>query len=358
MEITPQFWQNKKVFLTGHTGFKGSWMTLLLESLGSKVYGFALAPNTQPNLFELAQISKISHSKIGDIRNRETLTEAFKEANPDIVIHMAAQPLVRYSYSNPVETYETNVMGTLNLLEAIRTVPSNVKSVVIITTDKCYENKEWIWSYRENEALGGYDPYSSSKACTELLTQSYRNSFLKSKNIHIATTRAGNVIGGGDWSLDRLVPDIIRSSENKQILNIRSPQALRPWQHVLEPLSGYLMLAERLYIDGDKYAEAWNFGPYEQDVKSVEWIANHLLELFNTADLLKINPDPNQPHEATLLKLDSSKAIRRLGWQPKWTIRKSLEKIYEWHLAHRQEQNMREICLSQIKDFAVSKPSI
>jgi CDP-glucose 4,6-dehydratase len=340
------FWNNKRVFLTGHTGFKGSWLALWLHSLGAKVYGYSLPPNTSPALFEVANIaSLLSGNTLADIRDYDTLSKSISEAQPDVVFHLAAQPLVRRSYVDPTETYSTNVMGTVNLLEAVRQC-SQAKAVVNITTDKCYENKEWIWAYREDEPMGGHDPYSSSKGCAELVTASYRNSFYESAGIGLATARAGNVIGGGDWSDDRLIPDFLRAIDAQVTLKIRSPHAIRPWQHVLEPLNGYLLLAQAVYEEPQTYASAWNFGPHEQDAKEVAWIVNKLAtHMPQTQWQIDANP---QLHEANLLKLDSSKARQYLKWQPVWDLEMALQKIAEWHLAWHAQQNMQAVCLTQI----------
>lgn len=344
--IVRDFWQNKRVFLTGHTGFKGSWLALWLHSLGARVYGYALRPDTTPALFEVANIEALlSGHTLADIRDYTILSHSITDAQPDIVFHLAAQPLVRRSYADPIETYSTNVMGTVNLLEAIRQ-SATVKAVVNITTDKCYENKEWIWAYRENEPMGGHDPYSSSKGCAELITASYRNSFYENAGIGLASARAGNVIGGGDWSVDRLIPDFLRAIDAQECLRIRSPHAIRPWQHVLEPLKGYLLLAQALYEEPKTYASAWNFGPHEQDAKEVSWIVNKLATyLPETRWQIDANP---QPHEANLLKLDSSKAQHYLKWQPVWSLDMSLQKIAEWHLAWHAQQDMQAVCLAQI----------
>lgn len=340
------FWQNKNVFLTGHTGFKGGWLALWLTNRGAKVYGYALAPPTDPALFHVCNIqSKISNHTQGDIRDGNALLCAMQASQADIVFHLAAQPLVRYSYQEPLETYATNVMGTVNLLEAARKTPS-VKAVVNITTDKCYENREWVWPYRENEALGGYDPYSSSKACAELVTAAYRYSFLQAKNIQIASARAGNVIGGGDWAQDRLIPDFLRSIDAKQPLTIRSPNATRPWQHVLEPLAGYMNLAEKLFEHGAEFAEAWNFGPDEADARPVQWIVEHLCQRIPGATWRR--EQAIQPHEAHLLRLDSSKAKSQLNWLPRWSLTTALCRTLDWHLAWKQGADMAKICLEQI----------
>src|SRR5450759_4295801 len=307
MTINKQFWNKKRVLITGHTGFKGSWLILLLHNMRSEVYGYALEPPTNPNMFEEAKIAGLVNSNIGDIRDYDKLLSTIQLVNPEIVIHMAAQPLVRESYKNPVDTYSTNVMGTVNLLEAIRKTPG-IKAVVNVTTDKCYENREWRWGYRENEPMGGYDPYSNSKGCSELVTSAYRNSFFNAKDyqkhgVALASARAGNVIGGGDWAEDRLIPDFIRAISKGEEVKIRSPYAIRPWQHVLEPLSGYLMLAERLYSAGPSFAEGWNFGPEDSDSKSVEWITNKICQFWGNEASYELDKNP-QPHESSYLKLD------------------------------------------------------
>jgi CDP-glucose 4,6-dehydratase len=348
------FYKNKKVLLTGHTGFKGSWLCMLLKHLGADIYGYALEPPTKPNLFELCKIDNIIHSTIGDIRDFKKLTETLKSIQPEIIIHMAAQAIVMESYKNPVETYDINVMGTIKLLEAIRSL-SSVKAVVNVTTDKCYENKEWHWGYRENDHLGGYDPYSSSKACSEIVTAAYRRSFFQPPASSfqlpgIATARAGNVIGGGDWAADRLIPDFIRSIEKKEKIIIRSPNSIRPWQHVLEPLRGYLVLAEALYNAGDKYADAWNFGPNDEDAKNVEWIVKYLCESWGNGAAYTIDSKP-QPHEATYLKLDCSKAKAVLNWHPRWSLRTALDNIVEFTKAYINKEDLEKICTNQIKNY-------
>ena len=354
MTINKEFWYKKKVLITGHTGFKGSWLSLLLHKLGIDVYGYALEPPTNPSLFEEVQISQLVNSSIGDIRDYDKLLRIVQSVKPEIVIHMAAQPLVRESYKNPVETYSVNVMGTVNLLEAIRQTPG-IKAVVNVTTDKCYENREWHWGYRENEPLGGYDPYSNSKGCSELVTAAYRNSFFNLKeyqnhSVAVATARAGNVIGGGDWAEDRLIPDFIRAITKGEEVKVRSPYAIRPWQHVLEPLSGYLMLAERLYTDGPKFAEAWNFGPDDANAKSVEWIAGRFSELWGKGFTYWIDKNP-QPHEAAYLKLDCSKAKAELGWYPKWSIEKALEATVEWYKCWFDKGNVHRLIEQQIHEY-------
>jgi CDP-glucose 4,6-dehydratase len=356
--VSPSFWNGKRVFLTGHTGFKGGWLTLWLTSMGARVIGYSLAPNTQPNLFRVLQIHElVDVSHIADIRDFDKLQKAIIQAQPDVVIHMAAQPLVRYSYSNPVETYETNVMGTVHLLEAVRKIKS-IKATVIVTTDKCYENKEWAWGYREYEPMGGHDPYSSSKGCAELVTAAYRQSFFSAgdypaHNNAVASARAGNVIGGGDWSEDRLIPDAIRAFEANQPLLIRNPLATRPWQHVLEPLSGYLILAEALYQKGSQYASAWNFGPRDEDACSVETVINLLVERWG-ACAGWVKEDAKHPHEANLLKLDCSKARQHLVWVPRWNLETAVEKIVDWQKAFQEKSNMQEFSLAQIEHYMSS----
>lgn len=353
--VTTTFWAGKKVFLTGHTGFKGGWLSLWLSSMGAKVTGFALAPNTQPNLFEALKLSSvIEKSHIGDIRDFDHLKESMLLAQPDVLIHMAAQPLVRYSYSNPVETYATNVMGTVHVLEAARQLAS-LRATVVVTTDKCYENKEWEWGYRENEPMGGYDPYSNSKGCTELVTAAYRQSFFSQHNggelqNAVASARAGNVIGGGDWSEDRLIPDAIKAFEVGQTLKIRNPLATRPWQHVLEPLSGYLILAEVLYKQGTPFASPWNFGPRDEDARPVQEVINLLINLWGTSAAWEQEAG-QQPHEANFLKLDCSKARQHLAWVPKWNLQTAIEKIVDWQRAYQQNKNMQDVTLEQIKQY-------
>lgn len=352
--MNAEFWRGKRVLLTGHTGFKGSWLSLWLQSMGARVVGFALAPPTKPSLFEVAGIAKGMTSIIGDIRDLAHLRQVFAEHQPEIVIHMAAQPLVRYSYIEPVETYSTNVMGVVNLLEAVRSTPS-VKAVVNVTTDKCYENREWTWGYRENEAMGGYDPYSSSKGCAELVTAAYRNSYFhpekyQEHGVAIATARAGNVIGGGDWAEDRLIPDIMRAITAGRAVNIRNPHAIRPWQHVLEPLSGYLLLAQKLYEDGAAYAEGWNFGPNDEDAKPVQWIVEQLTQSWGDGASWLLDGGEH-PHEAHYLKLDCSKAKGQLNWHPRWHLDEALVKIVDWHQAWRDEKDMREMTLRQISAY-------
>lgn len=365
MEIS-NFWHNKKVFLTGHTGFKGSWLSIWLTMQKAHVFGYALAPQTKPSLFDLTELDQTVHSCIDDIRNFSALKKALLDSEAEIVIHMAAQPLVRESYFNPVETYATNVMGTVHILEAIRSAPK-VRSVVIVTSDKCYENKEWIWAYRESEPMGGYDPYSNSKGCAELVTSSYRNSFFNPTNysshhVAIGSARAGNVIGGGDWSKDRLVPDILKSFEKNSTLEIRNPNAIRPWQHVLEPLSGYLRLAEKLYTDGVSFADSWNFGPSENEAKPVEWIVQMLSKFCEGRLKYKIlseKENSQKLHEAYYLKLDSSKARAFLNWQPRWNLESALHATIDWHKIYMTSpKKLKNKCFEQIENYENSSPSL
>ena len=343
------FWKKKTVFLTGHTGFKGGWIAHWLHELGASVHGYSLEPPTQPNFFTETKLQKIlANSTISDIRDIEVLTSALKIAKPNIIIHMAAQPLVRKSYNIPVETFATNVMGTINVLEAARQV-GTTKAIINVTTDKCYKNKEWHWPYRENDRLGGHDPYSASKACAEMAAAAYQNSFLADANIYLASVRAGNVIGGGDWATDRLIPDFFKGVDAGKTMTIRSPKAVRPWQHVLEPLWGYLLLAEKLYTEGKAFAEAWNFGPEESDAKPVSWIVEQLC-MSNSQAKWQIE-NIKQPHESDLLKLDSNKAKARLGWIPRWNLKTALNKTIEWHQAWRKKDDMAAITSAQIKAY-------
>jgi CDP-glucose 4,6-dehydratase len=347
--IVSNFWQGKKVFLTGHTGFKGGWLALWLNSLGAKVYGYALNPPTSPNFFGVANVAEsLADSTIADIRDASSLEKAMISAQPDIVFHLAAQPLVRYSYTDPVETYATNVMGTVNLFEAVRKTPT-VRAVINITTDKCYENKESMRPYSEDDAMGGYDPYSSSKGCSELVTAAYRRSFLAGAGIAVASARAGNVIGGGDWAEDRLIPDFLRAMDSNQTLTIRSPNAIRPWQHVLEPLAGYLLLAERLCMQGELFAQGWNFGPADEDAQTVAWILDKLASITPDATW-QLDKTP-QLHEANYLKLDNSKARNQLGWQPRWSLEVALNKIMDWHQTWHAGGDMRAYSLAQINEY-------
>lgn len=349
-----KFWNGKKVFMTGHTGFKGSWMSLWLQSLGADLCGFSLPAPTEPNLFTVANVAEGMTSIEGDIRDLDSLQKAMVDHQPDIVIHMAAQPLVRYSYQHPVETYATNVMGTVNVLEAMRHVES-ARVGVMITTDKCYENKEWVWGYREDEPMGGHDPYSSSKGCAELVVSAYRDSFFSPQTydqhrVAIASARAGNVIGGGDWALDRLIPDIMRAIQEGRPVLIRSPHATRPWQHVLEPIGGYMCLAEQLWHSGADCAEGWNFGPKDDDAKPVSWIVERLTQMWGDGASWEVDGG-NHPHEANYLKLDCSKAKARLGWTPRTSLATALEWIVEFYQAYQNNGDMRSLTLEQIQRF-------
>ena len=346
-----------KVLITGHTGFKGSWLALLLHQLGADVYGYALEPPTNPSLFKEAGIDKLMTSFIGDIRDFDHLLKVVKQVQPEVIIHMAAQPLVRESYKNPIETYSTNVMGTVNLFEAIR-LTSGIKAVVNVTTDKCYENREWNWGYRENEPMGGYDPYSNSKGCSELVTSSFRNSFFnptdyENHGIALASARAGNVIGGGDWAADRLIPDFFRAISKGEKVLIRSPYAIRPWQHVLDPLSGYLTLIAKLLTKGPAFAQAYNFGPDDNDAQNVEWITKTICALWGQNASYEIDNNP-QPHESNYLKLDCSKVKAELNWHPRWNISTALQSIVEWNKTWLAGDNVREICYTQINNFLKS----
>jgi CDP-glucose 4,6-dehydratase len=318
--------------------------------MGAVVKGYALEPNTTPNLFTQAKVAQNMDSEIGDVTDLNHITESMKAFDPDVLIHMAAQPLVRLSYEDPVTTYNTNVMGTVNVIEAARKC-TNLKSIVAVTTDKCYENKEWVWGYREDEPMGGHDPYSSSKGCAELVIAAYRKSYFNDANSPaLASVRAGNVIGGGDWSIDRLVPDILKAFEKKVPVVVRNPNATRPWQHVLEPLSGYLVLAQRLYEDGQLFAEGWNFGPKDEDCKSVGWILDKMVAQWGGSATWELDEN-NNPHEAGYLKLDCSKAAMHLGWYPKLRLEQTLEGIIKWHKAFLDGANMREICLTEIRNY-------
>ncbi len=357
-DLFDNVYSDKRVLITGHTGFKGSWLALILNKLGAKVYGYALNPPTNPSLFEEAKLNDFVYSKIADIRDLSTLARFINEIQPHFVFHMAAQPLVRDSYKMPVETYAINVMGSVHLLEACRSVKS-IKAIVNVTTDKCYENQEWHWGYRENEPMGGYDPYSNSKGCSELVTSSYKNSFFNKNTyekhgVALASARAGNVIGGGDWALDRLIPDFIRAISNNEKLRIRSPFGIRPWQHVMESLTGYLMLGQKLYQEGPDFAEAWNFGPDDKDARNVEWITKKICDLWGEEASFEVDSNP-QPHEANYLKLDCSKAKAELGWQPRWDILKALESIVSWNKAYLKGEDMRQITEKQIEDFYNTK---
>jgi len=345
----PNFWRGRRVLLTGHTGFKGSWLSLWLQSMGVFLRGISLEPPTNPALFAVARVAQGMQHRIVDIRDFAAVKAQMAEFQPDIVIHMAAQSLVRCSYQNPIETYATNVMGTVHLLEAARQVAS-ARVVINVTTDKCYENHEWVWAYRENDPLGGYDPYSSSKGCSELVTSAYRRSFFgRSDSIALASVRAGNVVGGGDWSFGRLIPDTLRALETNTPVVIRAPIATRPWQHVLEPLSGYLVLAQSLYEEGEKFCGGWNFGPNDEDTKSVQWVVETMASKWGSSSTWT-RSGGDDLHEASVLKLDITKAKSQLGWKPVWNIDKTLGKIIDWHKAWLGGADMRSLCEQQVAD--------
>ncbi|WP_416916233.1 MAG: CDP-glucose 4,6-dehydratase [Roseicyclus sp.] len=352
--MTPDFWHGKRVFVSGHTGFKGGWLCLWLQSLGAKVTGFSLPPSGETNFFELAQVANGMNSIFGDVRDVAHLKDAMCEAKPEVTIHMAAQALVRKSYVDPIETYSTNVMGTVNFLEAVRAC-SSVKVVVNVTTDKCYDNQEWVWPYRETDHLGGYDPYSSSKACSELVTAAYRASFFHARNeqgvrVAIGSARAGNVIGGGDWSHDRLIPDVLHAFSRGEPVKIRNPSAIRPWQHVFEALCGYLTLAECLLERGAEFGGAFNFGPHSKDHRSVGWVVNELVNLWD-GGASWVRDDGSYAHEAEVLKLDISKSQNLLGWKPQLELRDALGLTVLWHRALAEAKNMKDFSLEQIAHY-------
>ncbi len=352
--IDKSFWKGKTVLVTGHTGFKGSWLSIWLHQMGAKIVGYSLNPYTEKDNFVLSGIGNKIIDIRGDIRDISKLKDTFDKYKPEIVFHLAAQPLVRLSYEQPKETYEINVMGTLNVLDCIRT-NDYTKVGIMITTDKCYENKEQIWGYRENESFGGYDPYSSSKACSEILIASYRNSFMNPNefNLHkksIASVRAGNVIGGGDWAKDRIIPDCIRAIEKGEAIKIRNPKAIRPWQHVLEPLSGYILLAQKMYEDGVKYAEGWNFGPSLDSIITVWEMGQILIDKYNVGSLEDVS-NPNEVHEAKLLSLDIAKARFLLGWKPKINIEETIEMTVDWYKRYNKE-DVYKLCVEHIEKYS------
>lgn len=353
LAIDPSFWKGRRVFLTGHTGFKGGWLSFWLSEMGADVHGYALAPPTRPSFFDVSGVQKrLASSTIADIRDANALTSAMAQAKPEVVFHLAAQPLVRRSYADPVDTFTTNVIGTVNVLEAAR-ASKTVRALVNVTTDKCYDNREWYWPYRENDPLGGHDPYSASKACAELVTACYRTSFFAPAGMLLASARAGNVVGGGDWAEDRLVPDILKAFDAERVLSIRSPSAIRPWQHVLEPLSGYLLLAQRMLSGDAQAAGAWNFGPAQESARDVRTI----VEFFSRriAGSSWTTDDQPRPHEAGRLELDSSRARALLGWRPRWSIEETLGKTLDWHMAWRAGADMAAITRDQIADFTAQR---
>jgi CDP-glucose 4,6-dehydratase len=353
VDMKPEFWPKRKVFLTGHTGFKGSWLSLWLQSLRAQVVGYALSPPTQPNLYDLAGVKNGMESIQGDVLDLEHLRSAIREHRPEVVLHMAAQSLVRRSYEDPVSTYATNVLGTVHVLEAVRGIPS-VQSVVIVTTDKCYENREDQRRYRETDRLGGDDPYSSSKASAELVTAAFRKSFFFAgkgeAKAGVASARAGNVIGGGDWAADRLIPDVMRAALEGRELRIRYPHAVRPWQHVLDPLCGYLTLAEKLCQDPERFSKSWNFGPDESEVLPVSTVLERLQELWGPGVSWR-SDDGAHPHEAQYLKLDCTKAKTELGWRPQWNLNSALEATVRWYKAHQSRQDVRSVAQEQIRSY-------
>jgi CDP-glucose 4,6-dehydratase len=352
--VVKDFWKGKTVLVTGHTGFKGGWLCLWLQQMGARVVGYSLAAPTTPSLFDVARVEEGISSIIADVRDRATLKQVIDEHAPNIVLHMAAQSLVRYSYANPLETYATNVMGTANVLDAARE-SGRVKAIVVVTSDKCYDNREWVWGYRENDPVGGYDPYSSSKGCAELVTSAFRASFFnpaqhEKHGVGIASARAGNVIGGGDWAQDRLIPDFVRAAARGEPLVVRNPAAIRPWQHVLEPLHGYLLLAQRLWDNGS-YSEAWNFGPDEESAQSVETVVSTLVRLWGGEAQWRRDAVATHPHEATYLKLDCSKARAKLGWRPRLDLDTALDWTAAWYKAYSGKRDMREFTIRQVEAY-------
>ncbi len=350
LKTNNSFWLDKKVLITGHTGFKGSWLALRLSHLDAKVTGYALDPLTNPNLFTVLDLEEGIIDRRGDIRDLSALERVIRSAEPEIIIHMAAQSLVRESYKDPVGTFATNVMGTVNLIEAVRSSDS-VRVVLVVTSDKSYENREINYGYRETDPMGGHDPYSSSKGCAELVTSAFRRSFFENGSaVAVASARAGNVIGGGDWAADRIIPDSMRAFNNNQNLRVRNPDAIRPWQHVLEPLSGYMTLCEKMWAQPSKFSGGWNFGPEDESVSTVEEVTERISDLWgNNASWDKSNGD--HPHEATLLKLDTTKAEEQLGWAPKWDLDMALEKTVNWYKSYYSDENMYEMSLKQIEEY-------
>ena len=353
------FWKGRRVFLTGHTGFKGSWLVLWLEALGAEVTGYSLPPPTQPNLFEQGAVADSVRSIVADIRDFDRLKKSISDCQPSVVIHLAAQSVVRRGYEEPIETYSTNVMGTVNLFEALRQLNSHCV-MVNVTSDKCYENREWVWGYREGDRFGGYDPYSNSKACAELVTSAYRDSFFShgaDRGIALASVRAGNVIGGGDWTSNQLIPDLIRAFLKKQACLIRNPSAIRPWQFVLEPLRGYLLLAERLSENPSAFASGWNFGPADHDAKPVSWIAGRLVDLWGSG--ANWTPDPAvHAHEAHFLKLDTSKAKNYLNWHPLLHLSSALQWIATWYRSFEGKMNLGDLTRTQVREYEDLSPTV
>jgi CDP-glucose 4,6-dehydratase len=354
--VDPDFWRERRVLLTGHSGFKGTWLALWLQLLGARVTGFSAGLPTQPSLHDLGRVGEEMESIEGDVRDADALARAVAASRPEVVIHMAAQSLVRRSFAEPRDTYATNVMGTVNVLDAVRKAPGDVRALVNVTSDKCYENREWEWGYREDEPMGGHDPYSSSKGCAELVTSAFRNSFFASADgPRVASARAGNVIGGGDWGEDRLVPDVMRAALAGEPARVRNPNSIRPWQHVLNPLSGYLVLAQALF-EAPEHAAGWNFGPSEEDARPVGWLVERLAELWPHELAWTLDDGPH-PHEARYLKLDSSRARARLGWRPPVALEEALASIVDWYQALREEADMRAVTLAQIESFSYAPGS-
>lgn len=353
--VRPEFWRGRRVFVTGHTGFKGAWLCTWLQTLGAQVTGYALPPASRPNLYLAAHVGRGMKSIEADVRDSGRLAQELAAARPDVVLHLAAQPIVRQSYADPIGTLSTNIMGTAHLLDAARRAGS-VRAIVIVTSDKCYENREWFWSYREKSALGGRDPYSVSKACAEMITRAFRKSYFEGQvETFVASARAGNVVGGGDWSVDRVVPDTVRSLVGGDPVELRYPNAIRPWQHVLDPLAGYLQLAEHLFEHGDPYAEAWNFAPREDDARTVGWLAERIQTSWGVTPRWRPQEGP-KPHEHIYLKLDSSKARALLGWEPRVGVEDTVEWVVEWYRGFYDGQEARDLIEQQLERFAAAQP--